>query len=141
MLRAVERAALADLRMALVALGDDGRIGLATPEALGVLGWDSSLLGRPLSAIVPPRLRAAQKAGVQDFVLHRGHGVRSSVHRHSGLGADGKERPLQIHVLGFRRPDGSMFLCAALAPDEAGAAQPATQRVVAALQANGYALV
>lgn len=119
MLRPGERRALEQVDSAVLALGDDGRIGFATTPAQKLLGWDGSLVGQSLSAIVPQRLRSRQQAGYQQFVMLQGRRQQGGIHRHPALCRDGSERPLQIEVVAFHRPDGSMFMCAALADDAA----------------------
>ena len=117
MLRPHERWALQHIDGAVLALGDDGCIGFATPGAQDLLGWDAGLVGQPLSIIVPERLRARQKASYEQFVVLQGRRQQGNVHRHPALCRDGSERPVQIEVAGFRRTDGSLFLCAGLADD------------------------
>lgn len=135
MLRPEEQAALGSARGAVVALGDDGRIGFASRAAQRLLGWDDGLVGQPLSAIIPEDLRARQRAGYEGFVLARGR-PQASVHRHDALCRDGSRRPVQVQVAGFRRPDGSLFVCAGIA--DAAAPLPDVDPVEDALARWGY---
>ena len=138
MLRPPEQQVLDRSHGALVALGDDGRIGFATPEAQHLLRWPRSLAGQRLSAIVPPRLHKDFGASFGQFVVTRGRGrsTHGSLHRHPALCGDGSERPVQILVRGFRRPDGSIFLCAALGEDPGPT--PDLEAVARGLAGHGY---
>ena len=135
MLRPEEKTALQDADGALIAVGDDGFIAFATPAALALVGWDETLVGRPLQTIVPPRLRQRHAKGFRDYVVSR----RPKLHypaREPALGLDGKEREVEIVVAAFRRPDGSMFMCSALGP--VGGPVPNVGHLESALRDVGY---
>lgn len=120
---------------AILAVGDDGFIAFATPAALALVGWDDTLVGRPLQTIVPPRLRQRHAKGFRDYVVSR----QAKLHypaREPALGIDGKEREVEIVVVAFRRPDGSMFMCSALGP--IGGPAPTVENLETALVDFGY---
>lgn len=138
MLRPAEAAALARASGAVVAVGDDGRIAFATPEALRLLGWSTNLVGEPLSALVPERLRDRHHHRYEHFVL--------SPRKELGYpkvqparGEDGLEHPVQVDILAFQRPDSSLFLCSALAA--ADGEPPSLGLVHSDLAARGYRLL
>ena len=138
MLRPAEERALQKGTGALLALGDDGRIGYASAGAQALLGWDDGLVGQPLSVIVPQRLHALFRSGFGHFVTTGGRDRPGSarIHRHPAKRRDGSEWPVQIHVRGFRRPDGSLFICAGLAVDPGPS--PVLDPVALALAGHGY---
>lgn len=126
---------MAQARGAIVAVGDDGFIAFATPAALQLLGWDASLVGKPQQTIVPLRLRDRHRAGLKAFVVSRHHKLHYPA-REPALCQDGSEREIDIVVIGFRRPDGSMFLCSTLGAP--GGAAPSLGDVELNLSASGY---
>lgn len=135
MLRPEEAKALHVAEGAVVAVGDDGHIAFATPAALALLGWDTSLVGKTLQAIVPPRLRERHSKGFRTYVASRTPKLHYPAIE-PALGMDGAEREVAIVVVGFRRPDGSLFMCSALGPP--GGPPPTLGRTESELVESGY---
>jgi PAS domain S-box-containing protein len=99
---------------AVVAADDVNRIMAASPAALALLGWDESLIGRRIGAIIPERLREAHIAG---FTLHLLTGASAIVDREvtvPALRRDGTE--VQVVLLVQREPtaDGRLVFTATL---------------------------
>jgi PAS domain S-box-containing protein len=115
MLRPEEAAALQTARHPVIAIGDDGLVGYASRSALALVGWSQALVGKPLSALIPERLMPHHKQAYHRFVVTRKQ-ARYEARVQPALAEDGSERPVQVFVGGFRRNDGSLFVCATLAP-------------------------
>ncbi len=135
MLRPQERDALQLATGAVVAVGDDGLIAFVSPAALELLGWDGTLLRKPLSVLVPGRLKEAHHASFRSFTTsleprHHYPAVQPA------LTMDGRERDVQIDVAVFRRPDTSLFFCSTMAP--VGRSPPSLGPVHNRLVAHGY---
>lgn len=138
MLREPEERALRAAHEPILAIGDDGHIAFANAAALALLGWDGSLVGQPMSAIIPPQLRAAQSQAYGRFTAsRRARGRFPSVQ--PARGQDGADRPLLVDVLAFHRPDGGLFMCMSLAAPDGEAPGLAEFRI--ALSKAGYAKV
>lgn len=134
MIRQAEAKALQNAVGALLAIGDDGLIAFANPEALRLLGWDHNLIGQPLSALVPNELRPRQSAAYEAFVLTRRATSYPKVQ--PAKGQDGSPRHVYVSVAAFERPDGSLFLCSALGEPRAGL--PEVQDLAQRLESAGY---
>jgi PAS domain S-box-containing protein len=134
MIRHPEATALQSARGAFLALGDDGLVAYANPEALRLLGWDHNLIGKPLRAIVPEELRNRQSQAYEAFVVTRR--VTSYPKVQPAKGQDGSLRQVYVSVAAFERPDGSLFLCSALGEPRAGL--PDVQGLARALAEAGY---
>jgi PAS domain S-box-containing protein len=126
---------------ALVAVGDDDRVAYASPEALALLRWDASLVGQPLTAIIPPRLQDRHLEGFGRYTrtgesrLH-GHTVRVPA-----LCGDGQERDLDLTIRVFQRPDGSRLVSAGLSLAALGHPPPGLVVIEKALAKRLYELV
>jgi PAS domain S-box-containing protein len=100
--------------VAVVAADDANRIVAASPPALELLGWDESLIGRRIAAIIPPRLREAHVAG---FTLHLLTGEGAILGREVRLPAlrrDGTEADVVIVVNRESARDGRPVFTATL---------------------------
>jgi PAS domain S-box-containing protein len=99
---------------AVVAADDVNRIMAASPAALALLGWDESLVGRRIGAIIPERLREAHVAG---FTLHLLTGASAIVDREVAVPAlrrDGTEVPVVLLVRREPTADGRTVFIATL---------------------------
>jgi PAS domain S-box-containing protein len=108
---------------AVVAADDVNRIMAASPAALALLGWDESLIGRRIGAIIPERLREAHVAG---FTLHLLTGASAIVDREVAVPAlrrDGTEVPVLLLVHRESTADGRAVFIATLREASAADAQ------------------
>lgn len=138
MLRPQEARALPLSKGAIVAVGDDGRIAYCSPAALALLGWSDRLIGRPFPAIIPGRLKAAHHDAFAKLSSSR-RPLTASPQVQPVLAEDGREVLVQVAVVVYRRPDTSLFLCAALSmPD---APWPSLGAAHFELSTNGYSVV
>ena len=99
---------------AVVAADDVNRIMAASPAALTLLGWDESLVGQRIGAIIPQRLREAHVAG---FTLHLLTGASAIVDREvtvPALRRDGTEVPVVLLVQRESAADGRAVFVATL---------------------------
>jgi len=99
---------------AVVAADDVNRIMAASPAALALLGWDESLVGQRIGAIIPERLREAHVAG---FTLHLLTGASAIVDREvtvPALRRDGTEVPVVLLVRRESAADGRAVFVATL---------------------------
>ncbi|HYD71198.1 diguanylate cyclase [Azospirillum sp.] len=87
------------------------RIVLFNPAAERMFGYaEADVLGRPLDMLIPPRLAAAHRAHVADFVIE-GPSSRSMADRNEvvGLARDGREFPVEISISKDLQPDGMLL--------------------------------
>lgn len=66
----------------VVAVTQDETVAFATPAALEMVGWDQTLIGMPLTTIIPRRLQAQHLAAFEKYVTTdvsklQGHPVRA----------------------------------------------------------------
>ncbi|MCU1282937.1 MAG: putative Hybrid sensor histidine kinase, partial [bacterium] len=87
-------AAYDGLADAIIATDDGGRVVYANPAAHALLGWPpAQLIGRPLTDLMPPRMRPAHHAGFHRYMstgqAHlMGRPVRVPALRHDGVEID-----------------------------------------------------
>lgn len=99
---------------AIVAVGDDGRIAYASPEALALLRRGDGLVGQPLTALIPQRLHGRHLAGFGRYTRTGESRLHGQTVRVPALCGDGQERDLDLTIRVFRRPDGSRLVSAGL---------------------------
>jgi len=109
---------------AVVAVDDDGTIGFATPDALALLGWDDSLIGKPLTTIIPDRLLPRHLVGFAAYVRTGKSRLQGSTVRVPARRRDGSEKQLDLTIRVFKRPDGTKLVSAGLSEPELGRAPP-----------------
>jgi PAS domain S-box-containing protein len=114
MLRREETEAFAAFAGAVVAVGDDGLIQFASSGALQVLGWDASLVGRPLTTIIPERLQPEHRTGFDRYVRTGVSRLQGRTVRVPARTQAGPEREVDLTIRVFRRPDGTKLVAAAL---------------------------
>jgi PAS domain S-box-containing protein len=125
---------------AIVAVGDDGRIAFASSEACSLLGWPS-LVGQPLTAIIPQRLQGAHHAGFGRYVKTGESRLQGKTVRVPARHRDGTEVELDLTIRVFRRPDGSKLVSAALSKAALGRAPPNLKVIEDAFAKRLYELV
>lgn len=135
-----ERDELARAGGAVLAVGDDGSVAYASPAARALLGWDASLVGQPLDAIIPDRLQRRHHEGFARYVRTgesrlQGHPVRVPARRR-----DGTETELDLTIRVFRRPDGTKLVAAEVSP-AAGRPPAGLQALETALMRRAYELI
>ena len=114
--------ALAD---GVVAADARQRVAYANAAAGRLLGWPAEeLIGRPVMTIIPPRLRAAARAGfVRGFTEQRRANLLGRALRVPALRRDGSEIELDL-LLSPPAPGGEAWTVATLrVPEAAGAAE------------------
>lgn len=126
---------------ALVAVGDDDCIAYASPEALALLAWDGALVGQPLTAIIPPRLRDRHLAGFGRYTRTGDSRLHGQTVRVPALCGNGQERDLDLTIRVFRRPDGSRLVSAGLSAAALGKAPHGLVVIEQALAKRLYELV
>jgi PAS domain S-box-containing protein len=103
-----------DMPGPVVAVEDDGLISFANPQALDLLGWDRSLLGRPLTTIIPERLQPRHREGFHRYVKTGVSHLQGGTVRVPAKRRDGSERDVDLTIRVFRRPDGTKLVSAVL---------------------------
>lgn len=126
---------------AVVAVGTDDLIAFASPEALALLRWDTRLVGQPLTAIIPPRLRDRHVQGFTRYAKTGQSNLHGKTVRVPALCMDGKERELDLTIRVFRRPDGTRLVSAGLSLAPLGQAPPGLVVIEDALQKRLYQLI
>lgn len=106
----------------VIAVNDKNIIEFASREALQLLGWDASLVGRALTTIIPDRLRAQHLHGFQRYVQTGESRLQGATVRVPARLRDGGERDVDLTIRIFRRPDGSKLVAAALSEAALGRA-------------------
>lgn len=126
---------------AVVAVGTDDLIAYASPEALALLRWDDRLVGQPLTAIIPERLRSRHLEGFGRYVRTGQSNLHGKTVRVPALCGDGRERDLDLTIRVFRRPDGTRLVSAGLSEAPLGHAPPGLIVIEGALQKRLYQLI
>jgi PAS domain S-box-containing protein len=126
---------------AVVAVGTDDLIAYATPEAMAILRWDDQLIGQPLTAIIPERLRDRHLQGFARYATTGRSNLHGKTVRVPALCRDGKERELDLTIRVFRRPDGSRLVSAGLSEAPLGHSPPGLVVIEDALQKRLYQLI
>lgn len=111
---ASEREVLERLPGAIVAVSEDDVVIYASSAALGIVGWDRTLLGMPLTTIIPRRLQSQHLEAFQKYVETgvsklQGHPVRVPARRR-----DGSEVDVDLTIRLFLRPDQTKLAVASL---------------------------
>ncbi|HUR24572.1 MAG TPA: PAS domain S-box protein [Candidatus Thermoplasmatota archaeon] len=128
-------------RGAVVAVGTDDLIAYASTEALALLGWDEGLVGRPLTVIIPERLRARHREGFARYAKTGESRLHGKTVRVPALCKDGRERDLDLTIRVFRRPDGTRLVSAGLSQAPLGHSPRGLVLIEDALQKRLYQLI
>jgi PAS domain S-box-containing protein len=108
-----------DGETSVIAADSSHRITFVADAAARLLGWQSTeLLGRRLTAIIPPRLREAHLAGFTRFHVTGETRVLGRCIRVPALRKDGSELDVDLFIEAARRPGGAPALRAVLTPAE-----------------------
>lgn len=126
---------------AVVAVGTDDLIAYASPESLALLRWDERLVGQPLTAIIPERLRGRHLEGFARYAETGRSNLHGKTVRVPALCGDGRERDLDLTIRVFRRPDGTRLVSAGLSQAPLGRAPPGLLLIEDALQKRLYQLI
>lgn len=125
----------------VVAVNDQDIIEFANREALALLGWDASLIGKPLPAIIPSRLHPAHLRGFERYVKTGESRLQGATVRVPALMRDGREKDVDLTIRVFRRPDGTKLVAAALSEAALGRAPDNLLILEGALVRRMYELV
>ena len=97
-----ERRLFDALSDAVVVAGEDNLIVSANRAIERLLGWSrDELIGRPLTTLIPARLRAAHVEGFSRFVLTGETRILGTPVRVPALRADGAEAPIELTLAEF----------------------------------------
>ncbi len=141
MLTADELEVLGTLRGPVVVVTGDDQIAHATGDALALFGWDESLIGRPLTTIIPQRLHQRHLDGFQRYVETGVSRLQGGTVRVPALRRDSTEVEMDLTIRVFQRPDGSRLAVAALSKAALGKPPAALRILEKALIKRVYALV
>ncbi|HWB70739.1 MAG TPA: PAS domain S-box protein, partial [Egibacteraceae bacterium] len=109
------RLVLEALTDAVVAADEWNRIVYANRAAEALLGWQADeLTGRPLTAIMPPRLREAHLAGFSRWVATHESRIMGRPLRVPALRRDGTEVDIELNLGSVRLADGADLVVASL---------------------------
>ena len=131
----------ASTRGAIVAVGDNGAVEYASPAALDLLGWDASLIGRPLTSVIPDRLRPRHLEGFGRYVRTGESRLQGKTVRVPARRQDGTETDIDLTIRVFRRPDGTKLVSAGLSRAAIGEAPESLVLIEGALARRLYQLV
>ena len=121
-----ERALLSAFPGAIIASDASGRIVFLNPAAERLLGWPTeAAAGRPLSILMPVRMRARHEAGIRRYLETHESRLLGKPVRVPALRMDGTELDVDLMLRLFRRPDGSDFIVATMGAADAEAPAPA----------------
>ncbi|HJQ93826.1 MAG TPA: PAS domain S-box protein, partial [Candidatus Thermoplasmatota archaeon] len=129
-----ERELLASYPGAIVVVDDVGAIAYVSADACTLLGWDGTLVGRPLTTIIPGRLHDRHRAGFSRYVDTGRSNLVGQTVRVPARRRDGSEVDVDLTIRVFRRPDGSKLVSAALHAAPLGKAPPGLVVLEDALQ-------
>jgi PAS domain S-box-containing protein len=112
----VDHATILDQLADGIVLGDDqNHIIYANTAAEQLLGWEpGELIGRRVTAIIPPRLRDAHVAGYTRFLLTGEARLLGSPIRVPARHRSGREIPVELKLNGFRTDEGRHVFTASL---------------------------
>ena len=109
------RTILDSLADAVVAADQAGRIVYVNRSAEALLGWPSgTLLGQPLTAIQPPRMRAAHDAGFARYLASRVPRLIGKPVRVPAMRRDGSELDIELTISEFTVGEGRPLFVASL---------------------------
>lgn len=126
---------------AMVVVDDAGLVTFASPAACRLLGWDGTLVGQPLTSIIPPRMHGRHRAGFSRYVGTGHSSLQGKTVRVPALRRDGRELDVDLTIRVFRRPDGSKLVSAAMNEAPLGRAPPGLVVLEDALQKRLYQLI
>lgn len=121
MLDEQERRLLLLLPGPILAADHRGAILYANQPACKVLGYKDpkELVGRSIISLMPPRFVQRHIQGFERYLQTGQSGLLGKRIRASALTRTGEERPIELHVRMFRRPDGSDLIIGAFSPADA----------------------
>lgn len=127
---------------AVVAAEATGRIAYFSTGAEAMFGRRAAdVVGQPLTLLMPPRMHAAHRAGIQRYLRTHESRLLGRPVRVPALRADGTEFEVDLQLRMFRRPDGSDLIIAALQEARPGARPPDLLEIESGLQRRAYDLV
>ncbi|MEZ5317165.1 MAG: PAS domain S-box protein [Vicinamibacterales bacterium] len=103
--------AVAETATVGVVMADEaGLIRYWNPGAEAMFGWlEDDALGRPLTLIMPDRMRAAHEAGLRRYLETREPRILGRTLEMAGLRSDGTEFPIEISISSWRTSKGVFF--------------------------------
>jgi PAS domain S-box-containing protein len=125
---------------AIVACDPQGRVAYANAAVEALLGWPAAeLIGRPLDAIVPPRLRDAHPRGYARYLSDEEPRAVGRPIRMPALRRDGTEVDVELTVSHLRDGSGGALLVGTIHGLSDGAALERKQTLTRYLQATARA--
>ncbi len=135
-----EIAILANSDSGIIAADDAGTIVFANTAAHEALGRPISV-GAKLSDMMPERLRTKHREGFQRYVETGESRLDGRVVRVPVVGADGREREVDMTIQVFRRPDGSKLAVASVQKHASDVPPQDLLRIESALSTRAYRLI
>ncbi|HVL88255.1 MAG TPA: PAS domain-containing protein [Candidatus Thermoplasmatota archaeon] len=136
---ASEQALLDELPAAFVAADDEGRIRFMSEPACRILGWaPGAALGRPLTDLMPERMRLRHLQGFARFRKTRQSRLLGRPVRVPALRSDGTEILVDVRIRLFRRPDGSHLVLAGVQEADMGSGEREVLHLEQALRERLY---
>ena len=100
---------------AIVVVDEQGRIVYTNRRLEGLLGWSpQTLAGRPVTTLVPERLRAAHQRGFGSFLSRRSRRLEGRALKVTSLSAAGIEVPIEMALAAYETAEGKLRLVAAI---------------------------
>jgi PAS domain S-box-containing protein len=93
---------------AVITIDDESRIVYCNPATTRMFGYED-LVGRPLETIIPERLRAQHRAGLQRYVATGESRILGETVELVGLHRDGHEFPVELSISDWRTDEGLFF--------------------------------
>lgn len=134
---------LASTAGAIVSADAAGRIQLMNRAAEALLGWSSAdAEGKPLTILMPPRMRARHEAGIHRYVRTHESRLLGKPVRVPAMRRDGSEIDVDLTLRVFRRPDGTELVVGTMVPASASAGTPpGLIEIETKLQKRAYQLI
>jgi len=116
MLSAEEAELLHVLPGPLIAAGAEGKILFMNPAAADLLGYEDprALVGRPLTDLMPARMVEQHRKGFQRYLRTGQSKLLGRRVRVPARTKTGEEKPIDLRIRMFRRPDGTDLIVAAM---------------------------
>jgi PAS domain S-box-containing protein len=95
---------------AIITMNSDSIIGYANAAAEGMFGYPAAqLVGMSLTSFMPPRYRAAHRAGIERYLASGERRINWRGLQLWGLRSDGREFPLEVSFGEFQQGDARVF--------------------------------
>jgi PAS domain S-box-containing protein len=95
----------------IITINDQSRVLSINPSVKTIFGYEpQELIGKPMVALMPERLRASHQAGFARYLATETRHISWTGVQLPGLRKDGKEIPLEISFATYSSSEGRRFI-------------------------------